>query len=179
MLDWTTSAARLFVLCAIALVALAVPRTASACDKDTDCKGDRVCEGGKCVSGATPGACEKDVDCPGAEVCEQNRCEPPKTDDATHALVGTWQNKQKPDQNPWVISFSGGRLSLFWGEDVTAEVHSWDGRLLSFSHRHTNGYEAKHIYELISPTELRWVESQAPFGNLKPADGDDTIMTKR
>jgi hypothetical protein len=57
----------------------------AGCDKDTDCKGDRVCEDGKCVvAGSTTGgtaappvssqACEKDYQCPSGLVCDNGRC---------------------------------------------------------------------------------------------------------
>jgi len=56
-------------------------RSGYACNTDADCKGDRVCEAGKCVSpsvGAGPMAgpmrCQQDKDCQGNDVCENDVC---------------------------------------------------------------------------------------------------------
>ena len=61
------------------------PAYAQGCTKDTDCKGTRVCEGGRCVEPAPPPApepaappppppCQKDTDCEGDLVCENGVC---------------------------------------------------------------------------------------------------------
>jgi outer membrane biosynthesis protein TonB len=50
------------------------------CTKDTDCKGSRLCEDGKCVEPATTPAkdteegCSKDTDCKGSRICESSKC---------------------------------------------------------------------------------------------------------
>lgn len=55
-----TAALRLRYAAAASVVSLfcsiASATPASGCEKDTDCKGDRICEAGKCVSPATPAA---------------------------------------------------------------------------------------------------------------------------
>ena len=60
----------------------------AGCTKDTDCKGDRVCEHGSCVSpppkaepattpadSSTGQACEQDSDCGEGRTCIQGKCE--------------------------------------------------------------------------------------------------------
>ncbi len=71
----------------------------AGCEKDTECKGDRICEEGRCVSpvqtssGAEPGAwsspegmppppkapslCTGDSDCKGHRVCQEGECKDP------------------------------------------------------------------------------------------------------
>ena len=51
-------------------LALALGGVAHAgCEKDTDCKGDRICSAaGACVA-PTPTGCDKDTDCPGDQIC--------------------------------------------------------------------------------------------------------------
>jgi hypothetical protein len=56
-----------------ALGALAADARAGGCEKDTDCKGERVCVQGQCVAQG-PQACQKDSDCPGDQVCERGGC---------------------------------------------------------------------------------------------------------
>ncbi len=58
----------------------------AGCAKDTDCKGDRICQAGQCVS-ATPSApppaatggstCTKDTDCKGDRICSGGQCVAP------------------------------------------------------------------------------------------------------
>ncbi len=48
--------------------------TPAGCVKDTDCKGERVCEQGSCVSPPRELGCVKDVDCKGERICEGGRC---------------------------------------------------------------------------------------------------------
>jgi hypothetical protein len=70
-----------------ALVILGACRPANAqaagCTKDTDCKGTRVCESGRCVdpppaaeapAPVGPPPCQKDTDCAGDLVCENSAC---------------------------------------------------------------------------------------------------------
>jgi hypothetical protein len=70
---------------ALALLGAARPAYAQGCTKDTDCKGSRVCEGGRCVEPPPPPApepaappppppCQKDTDCEGDLVCENGTC---------------------------------------------------------------------------------------------------------
>jgi len=56
-----------------ALLAIATPASAD-CTKDTDCKGDRVCDAGVCRAPAVVASCRNDKDCAGALVCEQHVC---------------------------------------------------------------------------------------------------------
>jgi hypothetical protein len=59
------------------VVGLAVSGQARAdCTKDTECKGDRVCQKGRCVDApAGPaGRCSVDTDCPGNQVCTDGKC---------------------------------------------------------------------------------------------------------
>jgi hypothetical protein len=50
------------------------------CTKDTDCKGSRICEDGKCVEPSTAPTekteedCSKDTDCKGTRICENGKC---------------------------------------------------------------------------------------------------------
>ncbi len=58
------------------------------CTNDMDCKGDRICENGQCVSppsptgaapadaGATLVKCDRDTDCPGEDICQDKACRP-------------------------------------------------------------------------------------------------------
>jgi len=183
MLAWSTLTARVAIVCALAAMALAVPTAASACDKDTDCKGDRICEQGKCVSPVPTGRCGKDTDCPGNEICEENRCISPGQSTAvtSHELVGTWDTTKKEKSSPWVISFSDGQLQMKWGPDNTVEVDSWDGRFFRFAHEnHETGFRARHLYELVSPGKLKWVELQTPYMTVKPNPTDEpSYMIKR
>ena len=70
----------------LALVALlsAARSGSAACAKDTDCKGDRVCNAGQCVSPSAappaapaPSSCAKDTDCKGDRVCSAGQCVAP------------------------------------------------------------------------------------------------------
>jgi hypothetical protein len=71
------------VVAVLALIAGA--RSAhAACAKDTDCKGDRICQAGQCVypsptAPAAPvaGICTKDTECKGDRVCHEGQCKPP------------------------------------------------------------------------------------------------------
>jgi len=64
-------------LCGLTLAFLSWPSTVKAgCEKDTDCKGDRICVEGTCVSPGAQG-CQKDTDCPGDEVCADGACKQP------------------------------------------------------------------------------------------------------
>jgi hypothetical protein len=81
---------RLFATVAAATVVLAslsMSKPAYAqggCSKDTDCKGTRVCEDGRCVEppsaaaepppAPVPAPCQKDTDCGGDLVCENSVC---------------------------------------------------------------------------------------------------------
>jgi hypothetical protein len=66
---------KIFVWALVLLATQLVARAAQACKSDTDCKGDRVCESGRCVSPKVgPTACHQDKDCAGNDVCEQNVC---------------------------------------------------------------------------------------------------------
>lgn len=66
------------------------PATDAGCANDMQCKGNRICENGQCVSppsaettGADAGAagtgakCKTDVDCPGDDVCMNGACTKP------------------------------------------------------------------------------------------------------
>lgn len=58
--------------------ALVAAAPARACDKDTDCKGTRVCVAKACVlAPVAPPPCRKDTECSGDAVCEVGRCVPP------------------------------------------------------------------------------------------------------
>jgi hypothetical protein len=60
------------------LLSLLFPADAWAgCEKDTDCKGDRVCRAGECVDPESR-KCEMDNDCPGDEVCRSGACRQPQ-----------------------------------------------------------------------------------------------------
>ena len=66
------------LLSAALLIAFGWPSVASGgCDKDTDCKGARICENQVCVSPAAP-RCEKDTDCEGDKLCEKEVCVEPQ-----------------------------------------------------------------------------------------------------
>jgi hypothetical protein len=45
----------------------------AGCEKDTDCKGGRVCTAGACVEPAAP-KCQSDKDCSGELVCNEGEC---------------------------------------------------------------------------------------------------------
>jgi hypothetical protein len=55
----------------LVLTMMLLSRSAAAgCEKDADCKGDRVCEDSVCVDPR----CEKDTDCPGDGICVEGAC---------------------------------------------------------------------------------------------------------
>ena len=64
----------------------ATPPAAGGCGMDTDCKGDRICQGGQCVAPspvAPPrvtreGACTKDTECKGDRICVDGQCVAPR-----------------------------------------------------------------------------------------------------
>jgi hypothetical protein len=57
---------------------LAMPWPAHAgCQKDTDCKGQRICANGECVDPNEPQRCDKDLDCAGDLVCRAGTCSAP------------------------------------------------------------------------------------------------------
>jgi hypothetical protein len=59
---------------------LAASKVTWACQSDSDCKGDRICDAGKCAAPSRAAvACKQDTDCQGAGVCEQSVCVPPAT----------------------------------------------------------------------------------------------------
>jgi hypothetical protein len=60
------------ILALLLVTAMASPARAD-CTKDTDCKGDRICDAGRCVA-PKPQACSKDTDCAGSEVCDHDQC---------------------------------------------------------------------------------------------------------
>lgn len=62
-------------LSALALLALVVgSRVARAdCSKDSECKGERICDGGHCAA-PKPRACSMDTECPGNQLCAQDHC---------------------------------------------------------------------------------------------------------
>jgi hypothetical protein len=72
---------RVFLLGLVMTMAqLAAARRAYACKSDTECKGDRVCEAGRCVSPKVgPTRCNGDKDCAGNDVCEQKVCVSPNS----------------------------------------------------------------------------------------------------
>jgi len=62
------------------LVGLVASRVARAdCTKDSECKGDRICEKGRCVDApvARPAGCRVDIDCRGEDICVERQCESP------------------------------------------------------------------------------------------------------
>jgi hypothetical protein len=67
-------------LCAGALLGslclgeLATDARAGACEKDTDCKGGRVCSAGECVEPQASQKCQSDKDCSGDLVCNNGAC---------------------------------------------------------------------------------------------------------
>ncbi|MBW2458797.1 MAG: hypothetical protein JRI68_30135 [Deltaproteobacteria bacterium] len=69
---------RTLVFLSFVFCVMLIPIAAHAgCEKDTDCKGDRTCTNGKCVSPDEPKSCEKDTDCAGDRVCTEDKCGPP------------------------------------------------------------------------------------------------------
>lgn len=56
------------------LLALAAKGARADCDRDSDCKGGRVCAASRCVQRS---ACARDRDCPGDQVCDRNSCVAP------------------------------------------------------------------------------------------------------
>jgi hypothetical protein len=79
---WVSSRSAV-AMAVLAFVATSRPAYAQGgCSKDTDCKGTRVCEDGRCVEPPQPGAepapaliaCQKDTDCDGDLVCENRVC---------------------------------------------------------------------------------------------------------
>jgi hypothetical protein len=68
----------------------AAPPAGPGCTNDMDCKGDRICENGQCVSppsptgappadaGASQVKCDRDTDCPGEDICQNKVCRPPR-----------------------------------------------------------------------------------------------------
>jgi len=69
----------------VTAILLWVPSVRAQCTKDVECKGDRVCEGGKCVNPsdlpaadtATPGRCTADSQCKFNRICEGGVCVSP------------------------------------------------------------------------------------------------------
>lgn len=57
------------------------PAPAPGCRNDTECKGDRICENGQCVSPDVPKQtgppCASDSDCPGNDICADGHCTAP------------------------------------------------------------------------------------------------------
>ena len=68
---------------------LAAVRLAHACKSDTECKGDRVCEAGQCISpkATGPKSCRGDKECVGNDVCEQSICVSPTSVAPTSGAV--------------------------------------------------------------------------------------------
>jgi hypothetical protein len=64
---------RLFALAVLAPCLLAAGARAD-CDRDSDCKGGRVCVANKCIERKY---CVRDKDCPGDQVCDRNNCTAP------------------------------------------------------------------------------------------------------
>ena len=62
----------------LTLLAVGADVDAAGCLKDTDCKGNRVCQQGQCIDPTkvdpTQKACTKDTDCPGDEICTNKAC---------------------------------------------------------------------------------------------------------
>jgi hypothetical protein len=71
----------------VAVVIGSSGRATAACSTDLDCKGDRICDGGKCVNPTAPapaqptgsreraiGPCTKKADCKGNRICEHGQC---------------------------------------------------------------------------------------------------------
>ena len=81
--------------------AVAPPPAAGGCTKDTDCKGDRLCQAGQCVfaqpaaaSAPPPPAagCAKDTDCKGNRVCQAGQCVAATTPAPAPAAAGCRAN---------------------------------------------------------------------------------------
>jgi len=68
---WRSSAAP--VLASLCLTLVAADARAG-CEKDTDCKGERVCTAGRCVQPPGAGTCNVDKDCPGEQTCDNGKC---------------------------------------------------------------------------------------------------------
>ncbi|MCA9671638.1 MAG: hypothetical protein KC503_38835 [Myxococcales bacterium] len=64
----------LFAFTIITLSAMTTSRAHAACSANSDCKGSRVCQAGRCVDA---GGCSKDSDCPGDQICSASRCSLP------------------------------------------------------------------------------------------------------
>ena len=69
-----------YVLPLVCIGFLSFPCGADAgCEKDTDCKGERICVEGACVYPVeSPTGCSKDTDCPGDFICESGVCQQPQ-----------------------------------------------------------------------------------------------------
>lgn len=113
---------RLFlVLCLLPFVPVLVyPWSAHAgCEKDTDCKGDRICDQGECKEPVAPtfvtsepslGGCEKDTDCKGDRICEQGAC----IDPANSATASTAAREQQD-----------ARVEAHYGSGLRRERPAW------------------------------------------------------
>lgn len=60
-----------------------IQQAPGGCRADVDCKGDRICSAGRCVSPSppiivAPGGCASDADCKGDRICVAGRCESPQ-----------------------------------------------------------------------------------------------------
>jgi hypothetical protein len=69
-----TSNTCLWLALFLSQLAIATPAVAGGCEKDADCKADRICQNAVCVAPPTTAACGTDKDCPGDLVCEASVC---------------------------------------------------------------------------------------------------------
>ncbi len=86
------------------------------CTKDIECKGDRICIDGKCVSPPEKiqeSPCTKDIDCEGDKICIDEKCVDPQEVSKTTKDVTQTENKTKntPDTKTKPTSFSYEELT--------------------------------------------------------------------
>jgi hypothetical protein len=80
-----------WLVCALvcAQLVLVRPAIAGGCEKDADCKGDRICRNAVCVAPSAQQTCNIDKDCPGELVCEASVCTAPNAAGSAHVQVPT------------------------------------------------------------------------------------------
>ena len=91
----------------------------AGCEKDTDCKGDRICEDGVCQDPAPASDCEKDTDCLGDLICEEWACVPP-----TQAVDDAGAQSPPFDRNAVRTAI---RDEKTWMACLTGSGGSWKG----------------------------------------------------
>jgi hypothetical protein len=101
------------------------------CISDTDCKGNRICVDGECVSAdAVSSECSKDTDCPGDKVCVDGECVS-QSEEHTNNTEDEYENEyyEKNKKQVWLSILltnlypglghiylgKGGRAALYMG----------------------------------------------------------------